>query len=40
MDDPVHDRYRDIVVKEELVPTGEVLVGGDNQGTVFVHGID
>ena len=40
VDDSVHDRYRDVVVEEELMPAGEVLVGGDDQRTVFIHGVN
>jgi len=30
VDDPINDRHRHVVVVEELAPTGEVLVGGED----------
>ena len=40
MDDPINDRHRHVVVVEELTPAGEVLVGGQDDGPVFVQAVD
>ena len=40
VDDPVNDRHRHVVVVEELAPTGEVLVGGQDDRPVFVQAVD
>ena len=37
VDDPVDDRHRHVVVMEELAPTGEVLVGGQDDRAVLVQ---
>ena len=40
MDDPVNDRYRNIVIVEKLPPTGEVLIGSQDDGSVLVQAVD
>ena len=40
VDNPVNDRHRHVVVVEELAPAGEVLVGGQDDGPVFVQAVD
>jgi len=40
VDNPVNDRHRHVVVVEELTPAGEVLVGGQDDGPVFVKAVD
>ena len=40
MDDAIHDGDGDIVVMEELAPVGKVLVGGQDDGSVFIEGVD
>ena len=40
VDDPVNDWHRHVVVVEELAPAGEVLVGGQDDGPVFVKAVD
>ncbi len=40
MDDAVDERDRHVVVEEEFMPAGKVLVGSDDQGTILVHGVN
>ena len=40
VDDPVDDRYRHVVVVEELAPTGKVLVRGQYDRAVLVQAVD
>jgi hypothetical protein len=40
MDDSVHDGYRHVTVKEELSPVGKFLVRRQDDGPVFIHGVN
>jgi hypothetical protein len=40
MDEAVDDGHGHIVVKEELAPIGERLVGGQDDRPVFIQSID
>ena len=40
MDQPVHDGHGNVLIDEELAPTGKVLIGGQNDRAVFIQGID
>jgi len=39
MDNPVRYGYRHVIIKEELTPVGEILVGADDKGAILIHGI-
>src|SRR5690606_26598024 len=40
VDDPIDDGHRYVVVVEELTPAGKVLVGGEDDGAVFIQAVD
>ena len=40
MDEPVNDGYGNIVINKEVAPVGKFLISCQDNGTIFIEGIN